>query len=727
VLAVRAGAPVFDAVVAFGAANMTLSGGDLPERLSVVLQGDGAQRTLGVGPAVGRGFTIDEERRGLASGVAIVSDAFWQTHYGGAASAIGATLRLDGRPFAIVGVMPPQYSFPYEAQVWLPFALDPADAANDFAVFAHLTPGISPAAVATALATVAADVRRAYPDSLPSYHIQVMPIRESLVSTQAAPLEALTNIVAFLLLIAAVNVATLLLARTVTRQREFAVRAVLGASRARHVRQLVVEGLVLAALGCVAGLTLVAWLSPLTASLIPTVLSGQLGLTAPKTDWRVLAFAVAASLVTALVAAIVPAFGTWRQDPRAALADGGRSTTAGPRGRMLLGSLVVAETALTLVLLVGAGLVIRNFVRLATLPLGFDAPGLVAVELTPPAASYPPGVKRSVLARQILDEVRSTPSIANAGVTTVNPLGGGTWGAQVASEDLAAADPNASVNVNDRLITPGLIETMGIRMIRGRTFGAEDRAEGQPVAIVGERLAQRLWPKADPIGKRVRSVRPGAPWLVVVGVAADVSDSHDPGVPLETWYRPFDQGAATPEAEHFYVMARTSGGVSAAIPAVERAIVRADKTLAPYDAVAMDDYRKQSLGRERVSAMFMLAFGGFGLALAALGVYGVMAFTVAQRTMEFGIRAALGARGADILPLVLRRSLAHVAAGVSIGVAVAAALNAALASLLSEIGSLDTAVVAAAASLIFAAALAACLVPALRAARLDPVTALKAE
>jgi putative ABC transport system permease protein len=554
-----------------------------------------------------------------------------------------------------------------------------------------------------------------------------MTIRENIVGTQDAPLRALTEVVGFLLFIACVNVATLLLARGVSRRREFAVRAALGASRGRHVRQLLAESLALAALGCAVGLLLASWLAPVTAALVPSNFSEQLGLGTPRTDWRVAAFAIAVSLFSAAVAGIIPAFGSWRTDPRDALADGGRVASVRPSARRVLDSLIVAETALTLVLLAGAGLVIRNFIRLQALPLGFRANGLLTMEVSPSPTAYAPGPARSVLASRLVEELLASPGIQKAAITTVNPLGGGTWGAPAITEETASLDPSAASNVNHRLVTPGLFDTMGIPLLRGRTFTDQDRAGAQPVVIVSDLMARRFWPNQDAIGRRVRIARPAAPWLTVVGVVGDVSDSHDPGVPLETWYLPLDQAAATAAAERFYLMVRGSGDSLALVPAVQRAVGRVDKTLAPYEPAAMDRYYDESISRERVSAAFMLAFGAFGLGLAALGVYGVMAFSVAQRTTEFGIRLALGARMADILPLVLGRSLALVGFGVAAGIVAAAALNRLLSSVLTEVGPLDGVTLVGASVLIVAAAMIACVAPAVGVARLDPVASLRSE
>jgi putative ABC transport system permease protein len=726
ILALKSSAAVFDGLVAMSGDNMTLFGGEVPERVSVVLQTEGIDQTLGVTPFAGRNFSAAELRAGIASGVALISHSMWQSHFGGSSVILGSTVRLDARTFTVVGVMPPQYAFPYDAQFWVPHVLDPADQARDFAVWAHVRAGVTPAQVRAALDQAAAAIRREFPATLPTYGLDMMTMRENIVGTQDAPLRALTQIVGFLLFIACVNVATLLLARSVSRRREFAVRAALGASRGRHLRQLLAESLALAALGCPAGLLLAAWMAPLTALLVPSNLGGQLGLAMPRTDWRVAAFAMGVSLFSAAVAGIIPAFGSWRTNPRDALA-GGRVAGTGRGGRRLLDLLIVAETTLTLVLLAGAGLVIRNFLKLQTLPLGFRASGLLALQVSPSPAAYPPGAARSVLASRIVEEVSATPGVEKAAITTVNPLGGGTWGAAVLTEEGEAVNPSAASNINHRLITPGLFEAMGIPVLQGRSFTDQDRAGGQPVAIVSDRMARRFWPNQDAIGRRVRIARPGTPWLTVVGVVGDVSDSHDPGVPFETWYLPLDQAAGTPAAERFYLMVRGSGDPLALVPAVQRAVARVDKTLAPYEPAAMDRYWDESISRERVSAAFMLAFGAFGLALAALGVYGVMAFSVAQRTTEFGIRLALGAGMADILPLALRRSLVLVAAGVAGGMVVAAALNRVLSTLLTEVGSVDATTLVGASLLILAAAMTACLAPAIGIARLDPVATLRAE
>jgi len=728
ILAVRrGGSDAFADVVAMSGQNMALAGADAAERVSVVLQTEGFDGTLGVRPAAGRSLTADELARGVDAGVALISHAMWETRFGGSTAAIGSTVRLDDRSFTIVGVMPPQYAFPYDAQFWVPWRLDAADRTRDFAVWGRVRSGVTPSQLRGAADRIAAEIRHDRPDLPSRYGIEIRTMRENLLGEQERPLLAVTEIVTFMLLIAAVNVATLLLARAVARQREFAVRAAIGQSRSRLVGQLLAESLALASIGCVAGLLLAGWLAPLTAAFVPRVLSGQLGLSSPQTDWRVAVFAVGMSVASAIVAGMLPGIATWRADPQLALAGGGRTLSSGRTSRRLLGALIVAETALTLILLAGAGLIIRNFVRLQTQPLGFDARGLLAVQLTPAPPAYGDAARRAGLMRRLVDELSAVPGVVSAGVTTVSPLGGGTWGANVVSDGMLERDPNAVLHVNHRLITPGLLKTMGTPIVRGRDFVSADRSDTQPVAIVSELLARRLWPDQDAVGQRLRIVRAGSPWVTVVGVAGNVSDAHDPGVPAETWYVPYEQHAGTAAAEHVYLMIRDGADPTALVTGVRRAIARVDRGLAPYDPIAMDAYRTESITRERVSAAFMSGFGLFGLLLAALGVYGVMALSVAQRRVEFGIRMALGARPADILPLVLRRSLALVGGGIAIGVAVASGLNRLVAGLLTAGGGVDVATLSVAGALILFTAFVACLLPALAAQRLDPVAALKQE
>jgi hypothetical protein len=316
----------------------------------------------------------------------------------------------------------------------------------------------------------------------------------------------------------------------------------------------------------------------------------------------------------------------------------------------------------------------------------------------------------------MVDEIAGTPGVTSAAATTVNPLGGGTWFAPVVSEETALRNPGASFNVNDRIVSPSLFETMRTPILRGRAFSAKDGPAALPVVIVSERLARSLWPGGEAIGRPVRIAVPGARWMTVVGVAADVSDAHEAGVPRETWYRPIAQNPGSAALEHVFFMVRAPGDPLRVARAAALAIARVDKSLAPFNAEDMTSSARRMLARERLSAAFMLAFGVFGLALAMLGIYAVVAFSTAQRLPEFGIRVALGARRADIVPLALNQSLVPVATGLLGGAVAALELNRVLASVLTEIPRIDAGVLGAAALTLVAAATAAALVPTFRAA-----------
>lgn len=388
---------------------------------------------------------------------------------------------------------------------------------------------------------------------------------------------------------------------------------------------------------------------------------------------------------------------------------------------------MIAETALALILLAGAGLVLQNFQRLTHRNLGFDASHLLTLEITPTLASYPTGPRRSALLHRLLDEVEDLPAVESAGATIVNPLGGGTWASSVQPEGMELPNDGAEYNVNHRLISPDLFRAMGIPLLRGRAFSWQDNEDGERTVIVSQQMAKRFWPNQDAIGKRIRAARPGSAWLTVVGIVGNVWDSGDPGDPVETWYLPYAQHPHGPDAEDIIFMIRSRADPLSIVSGVQQALWRVDKTLATYKVSSMDHYYSESLARERISAKIMIFFGTFGLLLAALGVYGVMAFAVAQRTQEIGVRMALGAEQKSILQLILRRGIRLLATGLMIGVVAVLILNRALASLLTEVRPFELAVLAASSIILFGIAFAACYLPARRAARMDPLLALRNE
>ena len=724
-LVMREQSKISDQVVALTDQSRILVSDDKSERITCVDASSGWMDALGVGPIIGRGFTAEEERLGSDSGVVVIAHEMWQSRYGGSPAVLGKAISIDNRSYTIVGVMGKGFRFPYNTDAWIPTTITPTNR-NDYAVFMKLKPGFNVENAKTEMTAIAAQIKAAFPQQAGGdYGIEVVPIRESLIREDARVALLLLAVVGLFLLLACVNVANLLLARSVVRQRELAIRAALGASRLRQVQQLLTEGLVLSIFGSAGGLLLTMWLGNHLTILIPTPLSEQLNLGNVGVDFRVLGFTLLLSMVAGVVSSIAPALRTTNPDLQSVLKEGGRAVT-GSGNRRLLSFFVVSEIALASVLLISASLMLQKFNELQHLNLGFNPDKLLTMEISFPDNTYPDGDHRRTAVNQILQQSSQMPGVSNVGIITMNPLRRATWSAQVLAEGQETAQANSSYTVNHRLINPGLLQAMGIPMLSGRDFTDQDLNTAPRIVIVSKSFARHFWPNDDPLGKRVRAgpYNSTPRWLTVVGVVGDIKESSEYD---STWYLPYSQNAGTTTAAGIHLMVRSNQDLQGSVQEIQNILHRIDKDLVPYDVSTMNTIYTESLSQNLHGTAFIAVFAVFGLILVSLGIYGVMSYVVGQRINEIGIRMAIGAQTKDILWLIARQGMSLTLVGVGIGLVAAFIANRTLSHFVSEINAPNLLPFALASLVITIIAAAACYLPVRRAVKVDPLVALRCE
>jgi len=718
-LSIREEARSLSPVIGMRRVEWSLVDGATPVPVKVVLVSPGSLTLLGAPVHAGRTFTGDEESAGLDARVVVLSHALWQQQLGGRPDVIGTALRIESHAATVIGVLAPGFRFPYDAEAWMPERVDPASDAS-LAVFARLAPGVSRAHAEAELDAIAVRAEAVRPAANRGLRFAMTPVRESLVGDESQTTLALMGASVLLLLLASANVANLLLARGIRRARETAVRSALGAKRSRQIRQMLIESAVFAALGTAVGLAIAASLSQSVTGLVPNELRDQLGLTQGNVDWRAALFAAALTSGVAILAGLMPAITLARADVTAALRQNSRGVSGGHRFMRLL---VVGEVALAAVLLVSAGLMIDNFRRLLDADLGLNPDQLLSIRMPVPPR-YDTAERRSLLARQLTDAAAALPGIERAAITTVNPIDRGSFGAAIESEDQPLAPGQGAPIVNHRLVTPGWLATAGVALRRGRDLTHSDSATNPPVAVVSQRLAERLWPSVDPIGKRIRQTRQGAPWITVVGVAADVRDN---GEWRETWYVPYDQHAATIAGATLHLMVRSRVDAAATLSALRASVVSIDPLLPVPEPVIMTTMWEEAQTEQRMGATASALFAVSGLWLAALGTYGVLAYLVSARAREFGIRQALGATPRQVHALVLRDGAWLVLSGLALATVLSIGVVRGLRSVTTEAPGLPLELPWLVAAVLIAAALTASLVPARRAMKTSPVDVMRSE
>jgi putative ABC transport system permease protein len=710
---------LFDGLAAMGGWRPTLTGEGEVDTVPGEQVSHQYFSVLGVPPAFGRGF-VSEDDVPNAPRVVMISEAFWQRRFGGDPGILGRSLMLTGEPHEVIGVVPAGFRpiLNSAADVWRPLRLNlaaPSRGSIFLRVVARMPAGSSIEQTRARATSLAQRLQAEHPDYNKDVGFTVQPLHDRVVGDLRPALLALLAGVAFVLLIACANVANLLMARGSRRVRELAVRTALGASRARIARQLLTESLVLASLGGLAGVLIAVWAVGALVGLAP---AGTPRLSEIAVDRTILGFTFLLILVTGLLFGAAPAFQHSRVELTHALKDGGRGATAG--GHTLRRGLVAAEVALAVVLLTGGVLLIQTFARLQASDLGFRTDNILFGGINPPAAAYPTREHLTVVYDQLLERASAIPGVRRAALTSVLPLAQGDNDMDFQIEGRPAATSPADASVSwYREVSAGYFDTIGMRIARGRAF---EPGEATPSVVINETFAARHFPGEDPLGRRLRWGGPESPWFTIVGVAADAQARGAREPTRVELFIPYWQ-----YAERGIAVVLQGPNAAQFAPALRDVVASIDPNLPVSGVRTMDDVLRESLGQARFLATLSGAFAGLALLLAAIGIYGVMAFVVAQRTMEIGVRMALGSTLVGVFRLVVGDGLRLAILGIAVGLALAVIVARSIGALLYDVEATDPLALGVTALVVLGVALGACLVPAWRASRVDPMVALRAE
>jgi putative ABC transport system permease protein len=723
---------LFDRIGGFRIQSAVLTGGELPERVQVARVSPAIFQILDGRAMYGRWFAPDEDQPSKNS-VVILSDGIWRRRFGGNPGILGRSLNLDRKSYTIVGIAPAGFRLVDNASdVWIPYTPGPQELAPEqrgyrsLMVLAHLRPGVTRQRAQIEMQAAANRIADAYPSTNAGYSVDLIPLREQVVGDIRPTLWTLFGAVTFVLLIACANVANLLLARAGAREKEMAVRTSLGASPGRIVRQLLTESVLLALIGGLLGLALAYWATSVLVKLAPLDLARGQEI-AP--DWRVLAFTLCVSTFTGLVFGLAPALASARSDLNSILKTSGRGSTGHRSRSRTRDLLVVSEVASSVALLIGAGLLIRSFSRLQDVNPGFRADHVLTLQLSLSDSRYP-GIKVGRFYQQLVERVRALPGVQFAGVCQYLPLSGRDVSLNFQIEGQPSANGADQPRAKLRTASPDYFKALGIPLLRGRFFNASDDAQTPKVVIVNQLAAERYWPHQDPIGKRILSGADTNEWSTIIGVVGNVKHAGlDADTSPETYYH---YRQIPPEVMNYFegtmaLVIRTASDPVLMTSAVRGQIQQLDADLPVFNVRPMQEVVEGSIAQSRFRAVLLGGFAGLAVWLAALGLYGVMAYSVTQRSNELGVRAALGASPADILKLIAGHGIQLAAAGIGIGLVIAFAGTRLISGLLFGVGPFDPLAFGGACMTILAVALIASVAPAWRAAKVSPVIALRHE
>jgi putative ABC transport system permease protein len=724
----------FQEITAYmNSAEYTLTGAGNAERVAGVRATYSYLRTIGVSPQLGRDISAEEDRPGGAR-VVLMSDRLWRARFSADPSVVGRNIALDGNSYTVAGVLPQSFEFPEDPKgdLLVPFGLNDSEVLTNRAIFfvriiARLKPGVTPEAAAAELDAISPPFHAAYTGGYARIfvgaHAQVMSLHDRLVGNVRKALLLLLGAVAFVLLIACANVASLQLARAAAREKEIAVRGAMGAGRWRLARQLLTESSIIGLCGGVAGLALSVWLVALARRFGPRSIPH---LAVTQLDLRVVLFTIAVALFTGILFGLAPVFSAFRISLNDSLKQGGAQSSAGKKAVRPQQVLVTIELGLALVLFIGAGLLARSFVRLVSIPLGFDSHGVLTAQISLPARTYLKEDQQRAFYSQLMERLQALPGVTVAGAGAALPLGGMVYSSAIQVEGRPPVEKTPGVNWSVAIdpVTPECFPALKIPLIAGRFLDHTDVANGLETEVVNETFVRQYFPNENPVGRRIQFLAADAPiWRTIVGV---VADTRQLGIAAETLPEVFISAEQLPYPIMSLAL-RTDGDPMALAPAVREIVASLDKNVPVYGIETLEASLASQVASQKFNMALLIGFAVLALLLSAIGIYGVMAYAVGQRTHEIGIRLALGAVPGNVLRMILLQGAKLAVLGVVLGLSAGIALTRLLDSMLFEVKATDPLTFAVGALILFTAALAACWIPARRATKVSPLVALRYE